>query len=102
MAQAYARWGKKNEARRLLDQAAASSTSAYSVAGVYAALGENDAAFEALNKAYEEHDIQLVSLKVDPTLDGLRDDLRFIDLERRVGLPAGARHSNAQASFNNA
>jgi DNA-binding winged helix-turn-helix (wHTH) protein/tetratricopeptide (TPR) repeat protein len=86
MAQAYARWGKKSDASKLLEEAAmAGPTSSYSVAGVYAALGDNDHAFEALNQAYEQHDLQLVSLKVDPTLDGLRDDLRFAELVHRVG-----------------
>ena len=86
MAQAFARWGKKSEAARLLEDVAGVPTSAYSVAGVYGALGDNDKAFEMLNKAYDEHDMQLVSLKVDPTLDDLRDDARFGDLVRRVGL----------------
>ena len=54
---------------------------------IYAALGQRDQAFEWLNKAYDQHDLQLVSLKVDPTLDGLRSDPRFADLVRRVGLP---------------
>lgn len=87
MAQALARWGKKSEAMKLLEDVAGVPTSAYSVAGVYAALGDQDKAFEMLNKAYDEHDTQLVSLKVDPSLDGLRDDSRFFDLVRRVGLP---------------
>ena len=86
-AQAYARWGKSGEALELLDEVNADFTSPYSVAGVYAALGDEAKAFEALNKAYEQHDMQLVSLKVDPTLDGLRDDQRFVELVSRVGLP---------------
>ena len=86
MAQAYARWGKKDEALKLLDEIA-QPTSPYSVAGVYAALGETDMAFDALHKAYEQRDMQLVSLKVDPTLDGLRNDARFLELVRLVGLP---------------
>jgi adenylate cyclase len=87
MAQAYARWGKRIEAQQLLDEVAGLPTSPYSVAGVYEALGENEKAFDELNKAYEQHDMQLVSLKVDPSLDGLRDDSRFADLLHRVGLP---------------
>jgi TolB-like protein/Tfp pilus assembly protein PilF len=87
MARAYARWGKKAEAQNLLDEAADQAASLYSLAGVYAALGEKDKAFDALNKAYEQRDMQLVSLKVDPTLDELREDSRFNDLVRRVGLP---------------
>jgi tetratricopeptide (TPR) repeat protein len=87
MGQAYARWGKRSKAVKLLEEiATAGPSSAYSIAGVYAALGEKDQAFAALNKAYEEHDMQLVSLKVDPTLDGLRDDIRFTEFVRRVGL----------------
>jgi TolB-like protein/Tfp pilus assembly protein PilF len=87
MAQAYARAGKQDEARAILRAVADQPVSAYSVAGVYAALGENDAAFEALDKAYQQRDMQLVSLKVDPTLDELRSDSRFSALIQRVGLP---------------
>jgi len=87
MAQAFARWGKKSEATKLLEEVAGVPTSAYSVAGVYGALGNKDKAFEMLNQAYDEHDMQLVSLKVDPALDDLRHDARFTDLIRRVGLP---------------
>jgi DNA-binding winged helix-turn-helix (wHTH) protein/tetratricopeptide (TPR) repeat protein len=87
MAQAFARWGKKDEALTLLAEIAGQPVSSYSVAGVYGAMGETDKAFEMLNKAYLERDLQLVSLKVDPALDELRGDPRFADLERRVGLP---------------
>ena len=38
------------------------------MAGVYVALGDKDQAFEMLNQAYDEHDMQLVSLKVDPSV----------------------------------
>ena len=88
MAQAFARWGKRSEALKLLEDIAGVPVSAYSVAGVYAALGDKDKAFELLNKAYEERDMQLVSLKVDPTLDDLRDDARFAEIVQRVGLPS--------------
>lgn len=87
MAQAFARWGKKNEALMLLEEIEGQPASSYSLAGVYGMLGETDKAFEMLNKAYLERDLQLVSLKVDPTLDDLRRDPRFADLMQRVGLP---------------
>ncbi len=78
MAYAYARWGKRSEALQLLEEVnAAGTVSPYTIAGVYAALGENDLAFERLSKACEQHDLQLVSVKVDPLLDGLRSDARF-------------------------
>src|SRR5262249_18618957 len=86
-AQAYARWGKKFEALNLLAEVGDGPASDYSLAGVFAALGDADKAFQLLNQAYEQHDMQLVSLKVDPTLDGIRDDPRFCDLVHRIGLP---------------
>ena len=86
-AQAYGRWGKRAEALKLLGEVDAGLVSPYSVAGVYAALEDRDKAFEALEKAFAQHDMQLVSLKVDPTLDGLRDDARFAQHVSRVGLP---------------
>ena len=85
MARAYALCGKQSEAEKLLEEVTAASP--YSIAGVYAALGHHDSAFEWLNKAYDQCDIQLVSLKTDPSLDSLRDDRRFHELVKRVGLP---------------
>jgi tetratricopeptide (TPR) repeat protein len=88
MAHAYAKWGKKTEALKLLEEVTSAGTaSPYSIAGVYAALGEVDSAFESLDRAYEQHDLQLVSLKVDPSLDGVRSDPRFNRLMTAVGIP---------------
>jgi hypothetical protein len=67
--------------------AARPGLSPHLVAEIYAALKWKDEAFAWLNKAYDEHDPQIVSLKVNPTLDPLRSDPRFIELVRRVGLP---------------
>ena len=58
----------------------------YLIVGVHAALGKRDVAFDWLNNAIEQHDLQLVSLKVQ--VSTLRDDARFDDLTRRVGLPS--------------
>jgi TolB-like protein/Tfp pilus assembly protein PilF len=92
IAHAYARWGKRSKAMKILDEvtkASATGTcvSPYSIAGVYAALGQGEPAFEWLDKACEQHDLHLVSMKVDPSLDGVRSDSRFADLVRGVGLP---------------
>lgn len=57
------------------------------VAGIYAKLGDSPAAFEWLQRAYEEHDGNLLYLRVRPEFDSLRDDPRFIDLLHRIGLP---------------
>ncbi len=52
----------------------------------YAALGDKDKAFAELEKAYKARDWFLQRLKVDPFLDSLRDDPRFGDLVKRLGL----------------
>lgn len=61
-------------------------TDPFWVAPVYAALGDKDEAFVWLEKAYQEHSAGMVFIKVEPTLDRLRDDPHFMDLLRRVGL----------------
>jgi glycerol kinase len=56
------------------------------IAHLYTRLGEKEQAFVWLDKAYEEHDMWLATLKVEPKWDSLRSDPRFQELERRVGL----------------
>jgi len=51
----------------------------------YTALGEKDKAFELLIKRFENREVRPGSL-IDPRFDPLRDDPRFEELVRRVGL----------------
>lgn len=57
----------------------------YLVATFAAERGDNDQAIALLEKLYRERSSDLVLIKVDPRLDGLRGDARFQDLLRRVG-----------------
>jgi serine/threonine-protein kinase len=57
-------------------------------ARIYAQLGDKDAAFEALNRAWEVRDSSLLDLRVDPYLDPLRGDSRYAALVKRLGLSA--------------
>jgi len=86
----YAMSGKKDEAKKLLEELQQRSkqryVSSYAIAQIYAGLGENDQVFAYLNKAFEEHANALVFVKVDPLLDPLRSDPRLADLLRRIGL----------------
>ena len=59
----------------------------YDIATIYAQLGEKDKAFEALNDAYENRESTLLSMKVNPQLDPLRDDPRFKEMLNKVGFP---------------
>src|SRR6267378_443923 len=84
--------GRTKEAFQMLDDltklAKQKYVAPYFLAGVHIGLGENDRAMEYLEKSYEEHSHWLIYLHIDPSMDGLRDNPRFQDLSRRVGLPA--------------
>ena len=56
------------------------------VATDYAVLGDKDAAFAALEKAFATRR-QMFLIKADPEFDNLRSDPRYADLLRRIGLP---------------
>ena len=47
---------------------------------------DKQAAFTWLEKAYQQRSGTLNSLKVNPIFDPLRDDPRFYELLRRLGL----------------
>jgi len=83
--------GDKASAKKILDTLAELSSkkfvTSYGVATVYTGLGENDRAFEWLNKAYDERSNWLVWLKADPRWAPLKTDKRYAELVNRVGLP---------------
>jgi len=54
-------------------------------AAYYAAVGDRDKAFKYLDAAYRQHNTWMIALEVNPSLDNLRTDPRFQELERRVG-----------------
>jgi tetratricopeptide (TPR) repeat protein len=60
------------------------------VAGVFAAVGDNDQAFDWLNKALQNHDFYLTEMAAHPYMDPLRSDPRFGRLIKRVRFPRGA------------
>jgi tetratricopeptide (TPR) repeat protein len=87
---AYAVAGKRQEAIKILDELKELSSQRYirpyGFAVLYAGLGENEQAFEWLNKALEDRDPFVSNLAVEPRLNPLRSNPRFNDLLRRVGL----------------
>jgi Flp pilus assembly protein TadD len=82
--------GRPADARAILgeltERAAQRYVSPVAFSMVHAALGDNDAAFEWLDRAYEERRGWLCYLKVEPLLDGLRGDPRFSRLLERMRL----------------
>jgi tetratricopeptide (TPR) repeat protein len=90
MGRLYAVTGKRAEAlatiAQLKSMAAQHYVPDYSVALVYAALGDKDQAFALLDKSYRDHSVDMLTLYYDPLMDNLRSDPRLAELERRVGL----------------
>ncbi|HTY36376.1 MAG TPA: protein kinase, partial [Bacteroidota bacterium] len=84
---AYAKAGRKAEARKLLAELKELSkgryVSPYFIALICAGLGEKDQAFAWLEKAYQQRSFFLLFMKMDPAMDNLRADARFNDLMRR-------------------
>lgn len=87
---AYAVSGQKSEAQRVLNELSDLQNrryvSSYTVGAIYAGLGDKDQAFKWLEKAYDERDVWLMNLKVDPVFAKIRSDKRFPDLLARAGL----------------
>jgi len=87
---AYATSGRSREAEKILaelnEMSKLAYVSSYDLAILYVGLGDNDKALEQLNKAYEDRAGWIIYLKVEPILDPLRSDPRFVDLVRRLGL----------------
>jgi adenylate cyclase len=82
----YALSGRREEARQVLEDLKQAGADPLNVAALHAVLGEKDQAFEWLERAYEQRSADMVNLKVDPRLDGLRSDPRFKALLKRMHL----------------
>jgi serine/threonine-protein kinase len=82
--------GDAAKAHSTLDELKSPATPRYippfNIAVVYLGLGERDECFASLEKAYQDHDVRLSLLKVDPKWDAVRSDPRFISILKRIGL----------------
>jgi TolB-like protein/Flp pilus assembly protein TadD len=56
-------------------------------ARIYAQIGDTDAAFDALTRAWDVRESSLLDLKVDPYLNPLWGDARYAVLVEKLGLP---------------
>ncbi len=87
---AYFAMGHKQEADATLDKLVSrySTEAAYQIAEVFAFRGENDRAFEWLEKAYAQRDAGLAAVKGDPLLKNLWKDPRYSAFLKKLHLPA--------------
>ena len=91
LAHAYARAGKRTEAQQLLTELEAASkhqyVSPYYLALVYIGLGEKEMALSLLEKAFTDRSNGLIFMAVEPELDPIRSEPRFVALEQKLKLP---------------
>jgi TolB-like protein/tRNA A-37 threonylcarbamoyl transferase component Bud32/Tfp pilus assembly protein PilF len=78
--------GDRGQSEELVRKLASSHRHSNGAASYYAASGEVDAMFEALDGACREHDISYRPIQVDPVFDPWRADPRFQALLRRMNL----------------
>jgi len=92
MSYMYAAAGRDADAQGMLDRindiAKERYVSPYSLARVHIGLGQLDEAFECLEKTFQERHGILTYIKVEPIFDRLRDDPRYAELLRKMGLSA--------------
>ena len=83
------RAGVATELEQLIADVAArrQSLGATHIAYVRDALGARDQALALLDHAVSERDPDVLWLKVEPRVDGMRSDPRFLDLLARIGVP---------------
>lgn len=87
----YALSNMPNKAQQIIDQIKSQFQNKHHIslklAIIYLGLGEKETAFELLEKALEEHDIDLAALKSDPRMKTLHNDQKFKGLLSKIGLP---------------
>jgi TolB-like protein/Flp pilus assembly protein TadD len=93
VAWSYAVSGKQSEAIKILEGLKRlpreQYVDPYVIAQIYGGLRDKDRAFEWLERAYAEHSIWLVALKMEIMFGPeMRSDPRYDQLMRRVGFPA--------------
>lgn len=59
----------------------------YDIAEVYVGLAERDQAFAWLEKDFQARNTILAAWLYQPPLNSLREDPRFKDLAKRIGMP---------------
>jgi hypothetical protein len=90
---AYSKLGQADKTEEILDilQRKASESAvgspSYYTAMFYADMGEIDLAFEWLEKGYNNHEIEMYWLKVEPPFEPIRSDPRWQTMLDKVGYP---------------
>jgi DNA-binding winged helix-turn-helix (wHTH) protein/Flp pilus assembly protein TadD len=88
LAHSLAASGNNSGAKQLVEELQKTAkqryVSAYHLAEVYIGLDQKELAYNCLDRAYENRDIELIWLKVSPVYDSLRCEPKFRELVRAV------------------
>jgi len=93
LAIAYHHTGQKAQSKALLaelkqmSENSSTGSPSFYIGMVYAQMNEIDAAFEWLEKSYQDWEVEMYWLKVEPPFAPIRQDARFQGLLNRVGFP---------------
>jgi TolB-like protein/Tfp pilus assembly protein PilF len=88
LAQAHAVAGDKLTMERIVEELGESGpryVSPYNVARVYGAIDDRQKALEWLERAYKEHNPDLIELTREPSFASVRSDAKFRELVQRIG-----------------
>ena len=91
LAQAHAVYGDRQAMGKVVQQLVANGdryVSPYNVARAFGAAGDTRRALEWLEKAYQEHNPDLIELTREPSFRSLWSEEKFRQLTRRIGWPA--------------
>jgi hypothetical protein len=90
LAYTYAKMGKRAESQRLLDQLLERKDTqrgkAFEIAVIYAGLGDENRAFDWIERAAENREFGVVLLGATVMLEDLRSDPRFDLMWEEIGL----------------
>jgi tetratricopeptide (TPR) repeat protein len=86
----YALMGRRPEAEKILQElqglAADKFVPPYNLATLFLGLGDTEKALDWLEKGYQERDVHMVFLNVEPKWDSLRSAPQLLSLLRRIAL----------------
>ncbi len=87
---AYHALGRREESDKALKKLIVThqNDAAYQIAEAYAYRGEVDKAFAWLDRSYQQRDPGSPEFKTDPLMKSLRQDPRFVELLKKMRLPA--------------
>lgn len=95
MGYVYGAAGRRAEAQAVIRRLSALSKNRRvppsSMMLAYTGLGEKGEAFKWAERMFEQKDVMVLGLKVNPVFDSLRDDPRYASLLRRAGFPETVR-----------